>query len=206
MDFFKRLKMVDEQGKKTRPPCFKGIVITIQALLDLWDDVNDLPGVEFLATRRLIQDGLENLFGVIRRLCGDNTNPTPAQFRYALKHAMVSSALGLHRPQGGNCELDAARFLLKNGTKNVNADDEDLCLAMKELDGVEVRNEATNDGTEISFSEKNVLYYFSGCCVNKYCQYHNFDPSQSSNGCSCWKSVENPNGKVTSGSHIFAHF
>ena len=40
--------------------------VSINALLELWDDVKELPNVKYLCTRKLNQDPLENSFSVIR--------------------------------------------------------------------------------------------------------------------------------------------
>lgn len=60
-----------------------GWKITINALLQLWDEIQT-PGYT-LCTYRLNQDCLENLFGNFRNQNGNNVNPTPIQFYWAFK-------------------------------------------------------------------------------------------------------------------------
>ena len=42
--------------------CFNGCLISIAAVCDLWIDLHDNHAFDFLCTRRLNQDPLENLF------------------------------------------------------------------------------------------------------------------------------------------------
>ena len=52
-------------------------------------------GIEFLSTRRLSQDCLENVFSFIRGKVGFRDNPGPKRFRDTIKQTMVSSLLNL---------------------------------------------------------------------------------------------------------------
>lgn len=47
----------------TRPPCFNGMVWTLTAIIDLYEDQKEF-GFEYLMTARLNQDFLENTFSV----------------------------------------------------------------------------------------------------------------------------------------------
>ena len=51
---------------KTQPPCVIGWKLSINALLSLWEDVKILPNIQYLCTRNINQDPLENCFSVIR--------------------------------------------------------------------------------------------------------------------------------------------
>jgi hypothetical protein len=95
-DFFSGLQALEirpdrkSYGKFSRPPCFKGWVLSINSLLQFWASIVDVNGVYYLKTRRLNQDCLENLFSVIRRLGCDRDNPTVKNFRDTLRHVTVS--------------------------------------------------------------------------------------------------------------------
>ena len=89
-EVFTRLYYLDSKGHKFQPPCFRGWVLTINSLFQLWDELKHVEGVEFILTRRLNQDCLENLFSVIRGKGGFRDNPGPKHFRDTLKHTMVS--------------------------------------------------------------------------------------------------------------------
>ena len=93
-DYFKKIRCVDSRGRITRPPCFNGWRLSINTLLQFFEDLRS-EGVEYLRTRNLNQYCLENLFGIIRRLGGNNCYPTPDKFRLAFKHVMLSDALRL---------------------------------------------------------------------------------------------------------------
>ncbi|KAF0717771.1 Uncharacterized protein FWK35_00034244, partial [Aphis craccivora] len=67
-------------GKETRPPCFDGLVQTINAIQMLYIQQQKL-GYTFLLTSRLNQDVIENLFSVFRQRGGFNRNPTAKTFR-----------------------------------------------------------------------------------------------------------------------------
>lgn len=67
-------------------------------------------GINFIFTRRLNQDGLENFFGAIRSSCGDNRNPTSADF---INHYKRVCCENLFTPtSGSNCENDFGELLL----------------------------------------------------------------------------------------------
>ena len=82
-DFLKMMKSTFEcltvLGLKTQPPCMNGWVMTINALLCLWDELKSLPNVKYLCTRRINQDPLENCFSVVRSKGGFCDNQTPKQ-------------------------------------------------------------------------------------------------------------------------------
>ena len=71
---FERLTVLD---LKSEPPCIKGWEMSINALLWLWDELKSLPRVNYLCTRKINQDPLENCFSVIRSKGGFCDNPTP---------------------------------------------------------------------------------------------------------------------------------
>ena len=79
---FLRLKTIDPNDKKSRLPCFDGWIRNINCLSLLWEEMKNIPGVDYICTRRLNQDGLENQFGVIRQKGG--LRDAPEQFRQAL--------------------------------------------------------------------------------------------------------------------------
>lgn len=68
-------------GEKTSDnlPVKKGWLHTIQALLEIWSDLQSV-GFSNLRTRSLNQDPLENLFGIIRQTSGSDLNPTCYHF------------------------------------------------------------------------------------------------------------------------------
>jgi len=75
----------------------------------VWRELETL-GFESLNLRDVNQDKLENFFGCVRQVCGDNTNPTTLQYEAALKTVMLNkfSTRGI---RGKNCEDDHSAFL-----------------------------------------------------------------------------------------------
>ncbi|XP_052747040.1 uncharacterized protein LOC112046793 [Bicyclus anynana] len=71
-------------GVRCAPPSVNGWIRTIRAVERLWHNLQKL-NINALATRRLNQDPLENLFGCIRGHCGSNPNPNVPQFIAGLK-------------------------------------------------------------------------------------------------------------------------
>jgi hypothetical protein len=67
-------------------------------------------GFDYLETRCLNQDPLENTFGVIHLHCGSNNNPTVGQFVDAIKTSIINGLAytGLH---SANCEGDDTELL-----------------------------------------------------------------------------------------------
>lgn len=92
------------------PPCFNGLLQTIEGVLQLYVDVVTDKS-SFLLTSRLNQDPIENLFGVLRRRSGNNTNPSAKEFRRNLQHSL--SIRLMKPPDSANCEPD---------------EDENLCI------------------------------------------------------------------------------
>lgn len=127
-NFFQKVKVVEKRpwmksfGRISRPPCFRGWVISINALQELWKDIEGENGVHYLCTRKLTQDPLENLFGVIRRAGGNRDNPTVGLFRETFRYVMVSDVLDLHHSKGANCEMDIAKHLFQlSGRRPMNS-------------------------------------------------------------------------------------
>jgi len=75
-------------------------------------------GLDYLETRSLNQDPLENTFGVIHLCCCSNNNPTVGQFVDALKTSIISGLVHTVL-RNANCEgddielLDILHFFLK---------------------------------------------------------------------------------------------
>ncbi|CAH2104627.1 unnamed protein product [Euphydryas editha] len=99
--FFVTLKFI---GSSRKPPSQEGWIWTINAVERLWRNLVQKHHIKSLATRRLQQDALENLFGCIRGNCDSNTNPTCGQFVAGLKTAVLSNLA--HMGTSGNCETD----------------------------------------------------------------------------------------------------
>ena len=97
------------RNKNGQLPCLNRWQLTINALIQLWDDLSVNCGVSFLITSRLNQDPLENLFSVIRSKGGHGSNPDPRGFRSAITQTMVDNIL--LTAESSNCKTDIDTFL-----------------------------------------------------------------------------------------------
>ena len=80
-----------------------GLQQTIRGVQAVWERCKQ-NNCSVLCTRRLNQDGVENLFEVIRQRGGDRDHPDPTQFRHAYKHAVINNLMSA--PDTANCEAD----------------------------------------------------------------------------------------------------
>ena len=89
--------------------CLTGWQLTLTVIEQLWPVLRDEHGFDFLLTRRLNSDPLENLFSVIRQKGGNCTNPTPYNFSAIIKQ--VTCQRLFHPVKGANCEMDITKIL-----------------------------------------------------------------------------------------------
>lgn len=92
-----------------QPTSIRSWQVTIKAICMLWTDLQESFNFKFLLTRRLNQDPLGNLFGIIRQQHGCNETPNAFQFAAGLKHIIVGKLFRLS--DSSNCEADKAILL-----------------------------------------------------------------------------------------------
>lgn len=100
----------DGQRKKilTRPPCFDGVVLTIEAVLQFYgEECSDKNS--YIITKKLNQDIIENLFARFRQKGGYNRNPTAKVLRTIFRSNLVNSFIKL--PKSKNCEDEGGNYL-----------------------------------------------------------------------------------------------
>ena len=97
-----------------RIKCLKGWLVTLNAIILIWDDLSKNHNFKFLLTRRLNTDPLENFFGTIRQQGGNSDNPTPIQFIRAFRKLFFSSFLS---SSTGNCADDYGSLLASQYTE-----------------------------------------------------------------------------------------
>ncbi|CAG4923331.1 unnamed protein product [Colias eurytheme] len=144
--FFQNMEFV---GCRSKPPSLYGWIWTINGVEQIWQNIKQKYQISSLCTRKLQQDPLENLFGIIRGNCGANTNPTTGQFIAALKTAVLSR-LATTGAKGTNCETDHNEAIINNFktlfTRSVTTEKENedegpvpftIEFNIKELDGEE---------------------------------------------------------------------
>ncbi|XP_064470687.1 uncharacterized protein LOC135385340 [Ornithodoros turicata] len=95
-------------GCKRPPPCIRGFCLTMTSVLQLSEDLRNY-GIQYLLTRRLNQDALENTFCIIRTKCGSNPDSSCIQFQAAVRHLLLGQLF--KTTQGSNCAEDVDSLL-----------------------------------------------------------------------------------------------
>lgn len=106
--FLDRLKFFQNGSLTQPPPSVKNYIRTIRNVQSLFKYLQTV-GVKYLCTRTLNQDCLENMFGVIRGLSGQNSRPTTVQFASAFKTCLVNNLIS--NSNSTNCEDDGTHFI-----------------------------------------------------------------------------------------------
>lgn len=80
--YFKRLEIKDKNNVDitTKVKFINSLLISINSVINLYYYLRDNAGFQYILTRRLNQDCLENHFGKITNDNGNCINPTPIQF------------------------------------------------------------------------------------------------------------------------------
>lgn len=183
-----------------QPHTIRGWKITIRAVTLLWQELHTNYGFTYLLTRRLQQDPLENLFGVIRQQHGCNENPSVLQFTAGLKHICISKLMRLSKQ--GNCEEDTALMLASLATKNDMP--EQTAAVQDTTQGVRQQmpslpnqpDSVTPSGEWSKIVNDNILYYVAGCLVKDFIR-------KSPNGCACERFLKPDDQEALSGEHQF---
>ena len=175
-DIFKRLII---QGSRGVTPCITDCLLSISAVIALWNDVTSVCGVKYLCTRTLNQGPLVNCFSFIRAKCGFSANPDPKQFADAYKQVLIKSCISLS--ELSNCESDTNLLLFEvygtsskqcaNYTAVIATDD---ALGITELAAIDVN----------SLHQHNTLFYVGGYICKKYLAKHSCKECTSSLTCS----------------------
>lgn len=138
----------------------------------LFDDLKTC-GFEYLLTRRLNQDALENGFGYLRQQGGNALGPTPIQFSRAFK-----KMVGLNffkYSENANCEND------KTDSLKLFSDWSKLDFKKCNLFTQDTRENVTfpteqisivNDYRDFNFPQENAMTYFSGYLFKKCLKVH----------------------------------
>jgi len=77
-------------NKMSKPPCFGGMITTVQAILSTYRSIKQHNPEFKLATALCNQDSVEHTFGKIRGRGGFNRNPTARMVRLTLRHILSS--------------------------------------------------------------------------------------------------------------------
>lgn len=106
-------KAINRKSGKNNTGHIKSFVnfqISIESIKMLYEDLKK-DGFDYLLTRRLNQDNLENFFGAVRQQGGSCSEPTPIQFQRAFSKLFLCNML--KSSPNANCEMDICEVLLK---------------------------------------------------------------------------------------------
>lgn len=157
---FKNRKNNEIQDSRHCPyvKCHKGWMLTLTSLSMLYDELKQQK-FEYLMTKRLNQDCLENFFSCIRGTGGHRTHPTAYELQNSFCVICVNSWVQLSKSQ--NCENDGDDFIInlincrdgddinKHIQQDIIADESDDIFFQSHIQ-------------KFSYGEQNVLAYLSG--------------------------------------------
>ncbi|KAM7281500.1 uncharacterized protein ISCGN_005954, partial [Ixodes scapularis] len=182
---------------KRQPHTIKGWQVTIKAVLLLWGELHQDFGFDSLLTRRLQQDPLENLFGIVRQQYGCNDNPTVFQFIAGLKHIMLGKLFKIS--ESTNCEDDTSFLLAELSIFPVSV----LTTGAAQLsqasgdEAVQVYPSVSDTSPEVpDIVKDNVVYYVSGSLVKSFLRSKSAD-------CVCERFLTDKGPEQLHGSHQF---
>ena len=132
--FIKGLKVFEGNVEVTgRIKCLKGWVMTLNAILLIWEYLKTTKDFKFLLTRRINTDLIENFFGTIRQQGGNCDNPTPSQFTSAFRKLFLAHSL--HHQKGiVLLILMSSLQILKRSQKQSHLSPSPTCLTHYKLD------------------------------------------------------------------------
>lgn len=121
-DILKYLNAIQISPSTPRNFCLKGLEQTLNGVILLSEDIanGSFPEADYLLTKKIHQDVLENLFSVIRIKGGNNKNPSVYEFNVILSK-ILSSNLITFTPLG-NCDDDDVEFLRLNAFETESTD------------------------------------------------------------------------------------
>jgi hypothetical protein len=128
LKWLKNIKIINGNVPARNIKCLLGWQISITAILELWPVLRDNYKFDYLLTRRLNSDPLENFFSVIRQKGGNCTNPTP--FNFAQIYKQVSCQKLLNPVKNGNCEMDLNTILATLSTTKETKKKKQLLTAL----------------------------------------------------------------------------
>ena len=159
------------QDVTSRIKSMKGWLVTLNAIISIWNKLKTLHNFQFLFTRRLNTDPLENFFGTIRKQGGNSDNPTPVQFTRAFRKLFFSSLL---TSSTGNCAEDVDTLLAIFSTKSVKQSKQSsLSYSNPRPNTLSIRpTDYREPNVSTSIIQANAIAYVSGYLLNKCFKIH----------------------------------
>ena len=176
LDFLKEcltwLDTVRVLGLKAQPPCINGWKSSINALLGLWEEVKEIDGIDYLCTRKISQDVLENWFSKIRGKGSFNLYPSVQDFQRRYKLLLLKDCIS--NSVQSNCEEDSATVLsnLLNEL-NVDSDSKDCESSPRDLSGEPLVVNELVEALNPEEPQGNVLLYVAGYVAHRFLKGHN---------------------------------
>ena len=136
-----------------------GMVMALCSTKSLMLYLCEQHGFDFLLTRCLKQDPLENYFSIIRQCNGFDTNPNCYGFSTAYKITMVNQVLVREKPKSMNCEKDDNDILIRFPT--TKPAQESKILAQEEVYRVTSVNFTVQEQVTLEY----LAGYFFGCLM-----------------------------------------
>ena len=138
----KGLKVFNGNEEVTgRIRCLKGWVMTLNAILLIWEHLKTTKDFKFLLTRRLNTDPIENFFGTIRQQGGNSDNPTPSQFTSAFRKLFLAPSL-YRQKEIVLLILTSSLQILKRSQKQSHLLPSPTCLTHYKLDQLTIGTNA----------------------------------------------------------------
>lgn len=181
--YYTELVKVSLNGKISRPPCFDGIIQTINGILLYYQQEKRENADIYILTSKLNQDVLENFFASVRQKGGYNLNPTSRIFRTSFRSYTISNLI---KPIGGSYEADKDEYLALDETENVppspsaegqfvtskpstsfQCPDENQMIFDENLDLASEESPKSSSSSETETLEKCATKYFAGYLAHK---------------------------------------
>ncbi|KAL1488481.1 hypothetical protein ABEB36_014949 [Hypothenemus hampei] len=134
-------------GSRSPLPFQKGILISNSALKMLHVELKRRFGVDYILTRRLNQDVLENFFGVIRAKGGLHDHPNPLEFKYRLRSYVLGKNEGAYS-DFSNVEVDDTPDIPLSGSLTIKLKPSFNPPSFNLDENLEELNELEYDGLE----------------------------------------------------------
>lgn len=173
LKWLETLKVINKDNKDVSNiiKCVSGWQLTVSSVIQLWSVLNNEHGFDFLFTRRLNQDPIENFFSVVRQRGGNCDNPTPLLFCRLFKQICCRSLLT--PVVGANCESDCGSLLeIVNTHKQTRPS---LCFQNAPVKPVSNELLAMTCTSDHQCFEDNGLYYVSGFLLRQLLKWHSCD-------------------------------
>ncbi len=193
-DWLSSLRVINEPDKTVMShiKCIKGWMLTLSAIIKLWDYLSSRCDFSFLITRRLNQGSLENFFGAIRQKGGKCDNPTA--FMFTKQFSQVCTSNLISTTAASNCQQDSDSFLvlLEDLSKKISSDnempvaqsnssscssrklDKEVAATTKQMVAqASCKNNESTQAVPISTkAEANALFYVVGVLLKKISRIH----------------------------------